>query len=36
MPGCYKVIFDNTYSYFRAKQLLYSVTLLAKDPTVIS
>lgn len=35
MPGYYKVIFDNTYSYFRAKDLHYSVVMLAKDAHLI-
>lgn len=35
MPGFYKVVFDNTYSYFRSKELHYTVCLLAKDPSLI-
>ena len=30
-PGLYKVIFDNSYSYFRSKEIYYSIHLLAKD-----
>lgn len=30
-PGYYRVIFDNTYSYFREKELTYSVNLLCRD-----
>ena len=35
MPGFYKIVFDNTYSYFRAKNLHYSVHVLAKDGSLL-
>jgi len=34
-PGLYKVVFDNTYSYLRAKELLYRVHLLSRDSSML-
>lgn len=34
-PGLYQVFFDNSFSYFRAKELRYQIHMLCRDPNSI-
>lgn len=34
-PGLYKIVFDNSYSYFRSKELFYHVHMLSRYPEAL-